>query len=608
MTVSRYFWREGLRLGFIVPRWLLACVVLTIWSGQASATNAYLEIDLESPPLPPEISTIAGASWDYYYASGVEHGCGPNNPVASEEALKTCFLNAGASEFCGSGDLIPQGSWETSGVLVMGLVRAENRAYQWVRTGWAGNHPDGPGCHINLSSNITLKRDRILKCNPPHDGYSQGDSACVNQVSRKLRVTPVTCAAGAGDSRRGNPCDASTGDKSQVEVDYQSPELGFTRYYHSFLQLGHAGLGIGWTHTYSTRLVLTGGGTKVPRAILEASGYTQPLTSVATGVYVSITGSGDQVRAGSGNLWTVFRASGGRDTFDSSGRLLERESSSGLVETLNYASDGLLESVEGPFGHSLTFNYDSIRYRIVSIVDFANASISYEYDAAGNLDAVEYPDNSQREYLYEDSSFPNALTGILDETGGRFSTYEYDDKGRVVVSEHAGGVGRITLVYNEVNGTTTVTDAAGTVETFAFTSHSGQWTWRFGVSATYPSLAAALEAAQADCDHCWNLQPKIITSYQPPTAGDADFRKLLSSGIGGQGTSIAYLGDYARRIDSLTDATGKRTKYEYDTFHRTSVTEADQDTSGVFKRTTTTTYLEDTSRLPDTIISPSVAG
>ncbi len=62
-------------------------------------------------------------------------------------------------------------------------------------------------------------------------------------------------------------------------------------------------------------------------------------------------------------------------------------------------------------------------------------AITYDYDAAGNLDTVTYPIDGApavRRYNYENSLIPHALTGITDENGHRAITnkaYGYDADG-----------------------------------------------------------------------------------------------------------------------------------------------------------------------------------
>src|SRR4030088_3321762 len=91
----------------------------------------------------------------------------------------------------------------------------------------------------------------------------------------------------------------------------------------------------------------------------------------------------------------------------------------------------------------------------------------YGYDAQGRLSTVTNPDSTTSQYLYENASFPNALTGLLDESTTRFSSWGYDTQGRATSTSEAGGAGATTLVYNADNSVT-VTDALGAVRTFTF--------------------------------------------------------------------------------------------------------------------------------------------
>ncbi|MGH8613902.1 MAG: hypothetical protein ACREYF_18235 [Gammaproteobacteria bacterium] len=114
------------------------------------------------------------------------------------------------------------------------------------------------------------------------------------------------------------------------------------------------------------------------------------------------------------------------------------------------------------------------------MTDPAGGAYRYSYDGNDNLASVRYPDETpsddsdspKRLFHYEDARFPHALTGITDENGNRFATYAYDDKGRAIVSEHAGGAERVALSYN-ADGTTTVTDAQGATRTYTFETHHG---------------------------------------------------------------------------------------------------------------------------------------
>jgi YD repeat-containing protein len=86
---------------------------------------------------------------------------------------------------------------------------------------------------------------------------------------------------------------------------------------------------------------------------------------------------------------------------------------------------------------------------------------------------VERTRTSKREYLYNEpehtanTEAPGLLTGIVDENGVRLATYEYDELGRGITTQHAGGVNRYSLAYG--SNETVVTDPLGTFRTLRFT-------------------------------------------------------------------------------------------------------------------------------------------
>jgi YD repeat-containing protein len=95
------------------------------------------------------------------------------------------------------------------------------------------------------------------------------------------------------------------------------------------------------------------------------------------------------------------------------------------------------------------------------------------------LISVTYPDGTVRKYVYENASYPNALTGIIDEFGDRYATYTYDSNGRGISTQHAGGVELTTVAYSQggLVGSNTpdvsVTDARGNVHSYNFQTQFG---------------------------------------------------------------------------------------------------------------------------------------
>jgi RHS repeat-associated protein len=154
------------------------------------------------------------------------------------------------------------------------------------------------------------------------------------------------------------------------------------------------------------------------------------------------------------------------EDYDATGKLLSITDRTGRIQTVHYDTTGNLSSVSDDFGHSLTFTHDASN-RIATMTDPAGGIYAYAYDSAGNLSTVTYPDGHGKAYHYEDPDLPHALTGITDENGQRYATYDYDAQGRAILSEHANGAGRVELAYN-ADGGTTVTDALGTARTHGF--------------------------------------------------------------------------------------------------------------------------------------------
>ncbi len=156
-------------------------------------------------------------------------------------------------------------------------------------------------------------------------------------------------------------------------------------------------------------------------------------------------------------------------------------------------------TVKDRSGYTWTYSYDSTDHRLVSITDTYDREVSftwshfyitslsgvsgslpypeviseitfpdgtkasYEFDPAPTssgpstgkvqrLVAVRWKNSSDtvidsKTYHYENTSFPNALTGITDNRGVRVSTYAYDNFGRAISTEGAAGTNKYTVEY-----------------------------------------------------------------------------------------------------------------------------------------------------------------
>ncbi len=281
----------------------------------------------------------------------------------------------------------------------------------------------------------------------------------------------------------GNPIFIGGGNKQQIESDYKSKTLRFTRTYNSNAVDEATGVTIGahWRHNYDRYISTPSNAADVSGSAyaLRQNGDTEHFV-LDNGAVVEATMTTDRLeRDGSG--WRYTTGSDEVELYNDTGRLVSITNRAGQTQTLTYDSTGRLTQVADDAGRTLTFIYNSDN-RIVTMTAPDGGLYSYEYDTNGRLSKVIYPDdtpgdmsdNPARTYHYENtlSVNVNALTGITDENGNRYATWEYDTQGRAISSEHAGGVDRTEFTFN-ADGSTTVTNALGKQTTYHFEDING---------------------------------------------------------------------------------------------------------------------------------------
>lgn len=283
----------------------------------------------------------------------------------------------------------------------------------------------------------------------------------------------------------GNPISIVSGDKIELETDYQGNGLfpiKFNRYYNSNVdaipqKLGVASqgsVGARWNHEYSGQLTgdmatwfnydpdVLGPNLKVhydensDLLTVRVTVY-RPDGAVYqfTNIYNPYTGCHDfspwvsREPGAVGTLKDVSSCSGSTDLiYTTEDNISERYSNKGLLKSIEYPSGvkhaitrepgtNRISQISHSTGEELFLDYDPATSRITSIVDKQGRAWSYSHDANGNLQFVTNPDGTVREYHYEKPGLPYALTGITDERGLRYSHYTYkSDSGEAIASYH----------------------------------------------------------------------------------------------------------------------------------------------------------------------------
>lgn len=350
----------------------------------------------------------------------------------------------------------------------------------------------GSGCTTVRTQSVSVTESRDSRCPAGRDKYSTGALGCYNEAAPIINVSLAKLPEPSANCPKGNPCHPASGQKSARETDFRSDTLAVERNYTSQqIYPDQGGLGRGWTHNYSQRLIsLTG-----ERYRLNAGIDTERFhctDSPACTIYRAENTPGRTLKTVPGGWW-LQTTDGERREFDDQGRLsrIVRTQPRYVDLSVLYDAEDRVETVIDQQGRYLQFAYysDGDSDGLVSTITLPDGDLlQYTYQRAANAPAgvadvhnlvqVTYPNLSTRQYHYEDADtlgnprFEHLLTGITDEKGIRYATYEYDAYARVIRSENAGGARRVTLNYTRRPGEshnwsiTEVTTPNGEIQTF----------------------------------------------------------------------------------------------------------------------------------------------
>ncbi|MEK1940619.1 MAG: DUF6531 domain-containing protein, partial [Pseudomonas sp.] len=274
---------------------------------------------------------------------------------------------------------------------------------------------------------------------------------CVNIKKQTGTPSKLSCV--------GNPIDVLTGNKFELEIDYENSGsiLLFSRVYNSIDGL--------WVHNYSTRLEITD--TEVLR--VSADGAEAIFTVNGTNITSDVSDLGTLSRYG--DAWRYVGSNNETFYYDMHGRLTRKIFKSG--QQLQFSFNGDVTVVTDGLGGSLSFTEDAQHQPLTFIAP--GMSIQYTYNTNNRLSQMSRTQSGitqQRKFHYEDTRNSSLLTGITDERGVRYATWTYDDQGRATSSRHADGAELTQVVYN-ADGTRKVTNEFGKSTLYRFVDTAG---------------------------------------------------------------------------------------------------------------------------------------
>ena len=277
-----------------------------------------------------------------------------------------------------------------------------------------------------------------------------------------------------------NPINIGIGNKFQTEIDYLSNTLSYSRTYNYGLEA--TSQGNGWRSNFNKYLRVDALYPDSRVYIFRESGAVIKFDLVY-GNWISDSDITDQLielkdEAGVRTGWNyIISATDSIEYYSAVGRLQKVKQRSGRILTFYYDEADRLIIVEDDINRRLQFAYNESNL-LTALIDVSGNVYHYGYDLKGNLINVYYPDRTTRSYHYNELHYtgdidrPEALTGITDGNGNRYSIYRYGIHGEAISSEHANGIDLHQVNYlTEEN--TVITDPLGSQKSYSMAAIQG---------------------------------------------------------------------------------------------------------------------------------------
>ncbi|RRQ21111.1 hypothetical protein D6C00_03475 [Thiohalobacter thiocyanaticus] len=179
---------------------------------------------------------------------------------------------------------------------------------------------------------------------------------------------------------------------------------------------------------------------------------------------------------------------------------------------------------------------------------------------------------------------PHVLTGITDERGIRYATYEYYTDGRAKASYHAGNAQRVDITYDDTTGTRTVTNSRGQTTTYTTDVNLG--------------TALVTGISGPGCSACANGGD---TSYTYDSANNNLLSKT-ENGLTTQYGDYDAKGQYGYKVEAVGTPEERRIEYDYDPRFYNKITEIrEPSVYSSAQKITSRTYDDWGNRLTETV-------
>lgn len=259
----------------------------------------------------------------------------------------------------------------------------------------------------------------------------------------------------------GNPINFVTGNKVERFVDVQPLGSVAPAFYRTY----NSADGV-WRHSFSHHVRIVGWQANV---VLEDGREVQ--FSADGDVYTAL-GSPSGVLTKTAEGYSYLDVDNTTYTFAADGELSGISSPSGY--RIAIVREG--SNVKVMVGNTLVYTFVEDAARQPLSLHAEGVDVSYLYDGALllSVNSVRNGKSSSVSYQYSPVGTRHLLSGITDERGVVFAKWTYDDVGRAISSEHAGGAEKVTIQYQPYGTGSTVTNALGKSTHYTVSSVTGQ--------------------------------------------------------------------------------------------------------------------------------------
>jgi RHS repeat-associated protein len=343
--------------------------------------------------------------------------------------------------------------------------------------------------------------------------------------------------------------------RTDIYIPSRGFDLDISFNYNSYNLYENTGYGKGWSFAYD---IFYKADTLDGRTICWGDGREDEYKTLPGGAYKTPRGFFSKLTQYQPNKYLLTELNGTKFYFDNNvhKKLTRMEEPNGNFINLNY-TDTLLTSIVNAAGQSISFTYNA-NGNLASVIDAVASptrTYNYTYDAAGNLTQVSDPLGGKYKYSYLVNGPMKSLT---DKNNNKLDIIFYPD---FSTREIIGCNKRISFAYDTLNKKTVVTDHLTTgnqVTTYQYqklenlawlTSISGNCCG-FNMSYEFDDQGNKIKETDANGN---------IYTYTYDTSGNMLSRKDPLNQV----SSFTYTGNF-NKLSSFTDAKGNVYTMGYD--------------------------------------------